>query len=167
MCSKFTKLTLLLFVWLTGNKEPCEKDSECNKHVQFTECKEKHCYCAVGFVTNTAYNRCQRIAGYGKPCNESIQCLHELGIGSMCDNNICVCDDNHYKKILRYNIIQKVVCAMKVNEGDLCVEHHDCYDMKPHEEPTMECEDGNCRCFEGLQFSDAMRKCVEIPRGKD
>lgn len=40
-------------------------------------------------------NKCLPIAGYKQACSDTNQCHIKLGVGSVCDSGICVCNATH------------------------------------------------------------------------
>lgn len=136
--------------------EKCEGSEECQKFTKDSICLNHDCVCEKSFVASNDGNFCLPYAYYGDNCTETKQCTLGLGVGSVCDSHMCVCDSNH-KNITEGH---QEICQRFVFYGDKCKDHSDCVPFNA--EATMICSgEMQCTCREGFELFDAdSRTCV-------
>ncbi|XP_058833097.1 prion-like-(Q/N-rich) domain-bearing protein 25 [Topomyia yanbarensis] len=148
----------------TGNAS-CEQDTDCSSSVVDSVCHDNQCICDKGFVANAENTSCLIVAQYEQPCIDSNQCIAQLGVGSLCKDAKCVCNEQYFPfTVQSYNNAtaeHKVmnVCTRKITHGSSCNDSKDCYQFHrgPHEQ-NMECFLGECVCSSGSYEKDGV--CV-------
>ncbi|XP_055532370.1 tenascin [Wyeomyia smithii] len=141
---------------IAAGNSTCEKNSDCSDKVANSSCHEHQCICSTGFVADSANTTCLPVALHEEPCLESNQCIAQLGVGSLCSNGKCVCNDqyfafpvhSHNNATSEHKVLN--ICTRKITQGTSCSDNKDCYQFHrgPHEQ-TMECFMGECVCSPG------------------
>lgn len=135
----------------------CQQDKDCTNQTANSICHEKQCICAGGFVANAENTTCLPVVHYEQECSDSNQCIAQLGIGSLCSEGKCVCNEQYYPFPMdAQNSTDKehkihVLCKRRVSHGESCNEDKECYQFHrgPHEQ-TMECFMNECVCTHGF-----------------
>lgn len=73
----------------------------------------------------TLLQECMKHAEYNGPCNETVQCVRDLGPGAICTKWTCTCSDNFYymKLNLGYNETRNV-CELKQGMHIILLYHY-------------------------------------------
>nr|XP_019525043.2 tenascin [Aedes albopictus] len=137
--------------------KPCQQDKDCSNHTANSLCHEHQCICQGGFVANAENSTCLPIVHYEQQCSDSNQCIAQLGIGSLCSEGKCVCNEQYYPfPTEAHNSTNPehkihVLCKRKVTHGASCNNNKECYQFHrgPHEQ-TMECFMNECVCTHGF-----------------
>ncbi|KAF2879768.1 hypothetical protein ILUMI_26411 [Ignelater luminosus] len=118
---------------------PCKKDEECS-HTEFSNCKSHVCVCNQDYVKSKTDLKCLlKSQNFSSSCTEDIQCLSSFGLGSICDNGLCLCTELHQYKAS----INK--CVLDARLGEQCSSHTDCH-QPGRGESRLECFLGVCKC---------------------
>uniref|UniRef100_A0A182W9J8 Cytoplasmic dynein 2 heavy chain 1 n=1 Tax=Anopheles minimus TaxID=112268 RepID=A0A182W9J8_9DIPT len=142
---------------VTNLSKPCDTDDDCANGTANSICHTGQCICGVGYVTDATNSSCLAVAELDQPCIDSNQCIASLGVGSICYQQKCVCDSNHFQFPLHLtnetsgqHRVQNV-CERKIVHGDSCNDDQNCYQFHvgPHEQ-TMECFMNACVCLSGF-----------------
>ncbi|XP_053659242.1 prion-like-(Q/N-rich) domain-bearing protein 25 [Anopheles marshallii] len=137
--------------------KPCDTDDDCANGTANSICHTGQCICGVGYVTDATNSSCLAVAELDQLCIDSNQCIASLGVGSICYQQKCVCDSNHFQFPLHLtnetsgqHRVQNV-CERKIVHGDSCNDDQNCYQFHvgPHEQ-TMECFMNACVCLSGF-----------------
>ncbi|XP_058464190.1 tenascin [Malaya genurostris] len=139
----------------TGNAS-CEQETDCSGQVANSVCHEKQCICGKGFVANAENTTCLTVAQYEEACSDSNQCIAQLGVGSLCNDGKCICNEQYFPFTVQTHNNATAehkltnVCTRKITHGSSCSESKDCYQFHrgPHEQ-NMECFMGECVCSSG------------------
>ncbi|XP_055599340.1 tenascin [Uranotaenia lowii] len=141
----------------SGDTHSCEKDEDCSKITAHTVCHEKQCICSQGFVANAESNTCLAVTKFEGDCIDSNQCIAQLGVGSVCNEGKCMCNDLffpfpvHAQENATKEEKIATICKRKISHGASCNDDKECYQFHrgPHEQ-TMECYMSECVCSEGF-----------------
>lgn len=133
-----------------NSETPCEHDADCSNRTANSVCHEKQCICGKGFVANAENTTCLAVARYEQDCIDSNQCIFLLGVGSICNENKCVCNEQHFPFAVEAHdnkTEENKVCKRKITHGASCNNDKECYQFHlGHHEQTMECFMNECVC---------------------
>ncbi|XP_035794430.1 prion-like-(Q/N-rich) domain-bearing protein 25 [Anopheles albimanus] len=151
--------------------KPCEKDEECGNGTVSAVCQAGQCVCGKGYVADSSNSSsCLAVAAHDQPCTDSNQCIATLGVGSLCHQQRCACDSNHFqfpRHIVDENSRQQTirnVCERKIVHGDSCNDDQNCYQFHvgPHQQ-SMECFMNVCVCLSG--YTEKNNVCLKTSSG--
>ncbi|XP_053677826.1 prion-like-(Q/N-rich) domain-bearing protein 25 [Anopheles nili] len=151
--------------------KPCETDDECSNGTAHSVCHGGQCLCGTGHIADATNSSCLAVAELDQPCTDSNQCIATLGVGSVCYQQRCVCDSNHFQFPLHDTKVaadgqQRIrnVCERKIVHGDSCNDNQNCYNFHvgPHEQ-SMECFMNVCVCLNGFIEKDHV--CLKASSG--
>lgn len=65
-------------------------------HSDNSTCIKPSCVCDIDFVSHSNKDRCLPSSQYGEKCMETSQCVMGYGIGALCEEEFCTCNQYFY-----------------------------------------------------------------------